>query len=70
MGFVLVPPDQKRVAVKIVDYPNESDPGPFPVPDNAPIEDWPLAVNEDRGRCRSRARRSTTSSATARATAT
>ncbi len=43
MGFILVPPDQKRVPVKIVDgYPDESDPGPFPVPDNAPIENWPL----------------------------
>ena len=38
MGFILVPPDQKRVPVKITEYPDESDPGPFPVPDNAPIE--------------------------------
>jgi hypothetical protein len=43
MAFILVPPDQKPVPVKIVNgYPDESDPGPFPVPDNAPIEDWPL----------------------------
>jgi hypothetical protein len=43
MAFILVPPEQKRVDVKIVDgYPDESDPGPFPVPDNAPIEGWPL----------------------------
>jgi hypothetical protein len=43
MAFILVPPDQKRVPVRIVDgYPDESDPGPFPVPDDAPIEDWPL----------------------------
>ena len=41
MGFVLVPPDQPRVDVKIVDYPGESDKGPFPVPDNMPIEGWP-----------------------------
>ena len=47
MGFIIVPPDQKRVPVKLLDYPNESDPGPYPVPDNAPIENWPLAVNED-----------------------
>lgn len=47
MGFILVPPDQKRVPVKLLDYPDESDPGPYPVPDNAPIENWPLAVNED-----------------------
>ena len=52
MGFVLVPPDQKRVPVKLVDYPDESDPGPFPVPDNAPIENWPLAENEDEGAAR------------------
>ncbi len=49
MGFILVPPDQKRVPVKLLDYPQESDPGPYPVPDNAPIENWPLAVNEDQG---------------------
>lgn len=41
MGFVLVPPDQKRVDVKIVAYPGESDPGPYPVPDCIPIEGWP-----------------------------
>jgi hypothetical protein len=42
MGFVLVPPDQKKVDVKIVGYPDESDKGPFPVPDNMPIEGWPM----------------------------
>jgi hypothetical protein len=47
MNFVIVPPDQKRIAVKILQYPADSDPGPFPVPDNAPIENWPLARNED-----------------------
>jgi hypothetical protein len=48
MGFIIVPPDQKRVPVKLLDYPKESDPGPYPVPDNAPIENWPLAHNEDK----------------------
>ncbi len=42
MGFVCVPPDQQRVTVKVVDYPDESDHGPFPVPDNVPIEGWPM----------------------------
>jgi hypothetical protein len=43
MAFILVPADQERVPVRIVNgYPGESDPGPFPVPGNAPIEDWPL----------------------------
>src|SRR5262245_51139840 len=40
MSFILVPPDQKKVQVKVVKYGDESDPGPYPVPDNAPIEDW------------------------------
>lgn len=42
MGYILVPPNQKRVDVKIVAYPGESDKGPFPVPDNLPIEGWPV----------------------------
>ena len=44
MGFILVPPNQPRVPVKIIDYPAESDRGPFPVPTNIPIEGWPAAV--------------------------
>jgi len=47
MGFIIVPPGQKRVPVKLLDYPAESDPGPYPVPDNAPIENWPIGINED-----------------------
>jgi hypothetical protein len=42
MSFILVPPDQKKVNVKVVSYPDESDKGPFPVPDNLPIEMWPV----------------------------
>jgi hypothetical protein len=42
MGFILVPPDQPRVPVQLVSYPDESDPGPYPIPDNTPIEGWPL----------------------------
>lgn len=42
MGFVLIPPGQKRVPVKVTAYPGESDKGPMPIPDNAPIEGWPL----------------------------
>ncbi len=41
MSFVLVPPDQKKLDVKLVGYPEESDKGPYPVPDNVPIEGWP-----------------------------
>jgi hypothetical protein len=41
MAFILVPPNQPRVEVKIVN-PAEADRGPYPVPDNAPLEGWPL----------------------------
>ena len=47
MNYVIVPPDQEKVPVKVTEYPQESDPGPFPVPENAPIENWPLHRNED-----------------------
>lgn len=49
MNFVLVPPNQPRVPVKITLYPGESDSGPFPVPDIMPVENWPLHRNEDLG---------------------
>jgi hypothetical protein len=42
MCFILVPPDQKKVPIKFMEGSDESDPGPYPIPDNAPIEDWPL----------------------------
>ncbi len=41
MGFVLVPPDQKKIDVKLVGYPDESDKGPYMLPDSVPIEGWP-----------------------------
>jgi hypothetical protein len=41
MSFILVPPNQKKREVKLAGYPDESDKGPFPVPDNMPIEGWP-----------------------------
>ena len=42
MSFILVPGNQPRIVVPILTYPGESDPGPYPIPDNAPIENWPL----------------------------
>jgi hypothetical protein len=41
MGYILVPENQPKVGVKLTMYPSESDPGPYPVPDNVPIEGWP-----------------------------
>jgi hypothetical protein len=36
--FVSVPADQPRVQIELRAYADESDPGPYPVPDDAPIE--------------------------------
>ncbi len=47
MGFVLVPPGQKKIDVKLVGYPDESDKGPYPLPDNVPIEGWPVHYQRD-----------------------
>ena len=47
MGFVIVPPNQKRIDVKLTDYSAESDAGPYPVPDATPIEGWPLGDEKD-----------------------
>jgi hypothetical protein len=38
-----VPAEQKKVDVRLTEYSEESDPGPYPVPDNAPIEGWPVS---------------------------
>jgi hypothetical protein len=47
MGFVLVPPDQKKIDVKLVTFPDESDKGPYPLPDIVPIEGWPSNYRRD-----------------------
>ena len=43
MGFVLVPAAENKIHLKSIAYADESDKGPFPVPDNVPIEGWPLS---------------------------
>jgi hypothetical protein len=43
MGFVLVPPDQKKIDIKLGSAAAESDKGPYPVPDNTPIEGYPVS---------------------------
>jgi hypothetical protein len=40
MYFIVVPPDQPRVEVKVVQYKGPMDAGPFPVPANMPVEGW------------------------------
>jgi hypothetical protein len=39
--FVTVPPDQPRVTITYTAYGPESDPGPFPIPPDAPVEGGP-----------------------------
>jgi hypothetical protein len=36
--FRVVPRTQRRVPTRFVDYADESDPGPYPIPPNAPVE--------------------------------
>ncbi|MCW8130495.1 MAG: hypothetical protein KIS92_09120 [Planctomycetota bacterium] len=42
MGFVLVPPNFPRVDLTRLEYKDEADKGPYPIPDNTPIEGWPF----------------------------
>jgi hypothetical protein len=41
MSYIIVPPDQPRVPITL-GYADESDPGPYPVPPEAPLEGWPI----------------------------
>jgi len=47
MSFVLVPANQTKVEVKLSAYVDESDPGPYPVPGNTPIEGWPASFKRE-----------------------
>ena len=56
--YVVVPGTQPRVAVQFTDYGDESDPGPYPIPPDAPIEGGPassgdrhvIVIDRDAGR--------------------
>ena len=41
MNFVFVPNNQPLVPIDFVYYGDESDPSPYPIPTNLPIEGWP-----------------------------
>lgn len=47
MAFVLVPSTQPKIDVEIGQYKGESDPGPYPVPANMPIEGWPAGFTRN-----------------------
>lgn len=44
--YVVVAGTQPRVAVRFTDYASESDPGPYPIPPNAPIEGGPASAGD------------------------
>ncbi len=41
MNYVLIPSGQPNVPITFFNYPNESDPSPYPIPANMPVEGWP-----------------------------
>ncbi len=41
MNFALVPDSQPLMPITFTDYPDESDPSPYPIPSNLPVETWP-----------------------------
>jgi hypothetical protein len=47
MAFILVPPNQPKVDVELLEMAEESDKGPYPVPQNMPIEGWPVLYERE-----------------------
>jgi hypothetical protein len=45
MNFVIVPDNQPLVPINLYEYPDESDPGPYPIPSNMPVESWPTQTD-------------------------
>ncbi len=43
MNYVLVPTNQSLAPINFFNYADESDPPPYPVPTNMPVETWPIA---------------------------
>ena len=52
--YVEVPANQAKVPIAFVAYGSESDPGPYPIPDNAPVENGSdkHVIAVDHGNCR------------------
>ncbi len=45
MNFVIVPNSQPLVPINLYEYPDESDPSPYPIPWNMPVESWPTQTD-------------------------
>jgi hypothetical protein len=46
MNFVLVPDHQPLVSIDFFNWPEESDPSPYPIPGSMPIETWPRETGD------------------------
>ncbi len=44
MNFVLAPDNQPLVPINFDTYADESDPSPYPIPTNMPVETWPVGT--------------------------
>jgi hypothetical protein len=44
--YIVVPSTQPMVPITFVAYPSEADPGPYPIPSNAPIEGGPNGTGD------------------------
>ncbi len=44
MNYALVPDNQPDISIPFFNYPAESDPSPYPIPSNLPVEGWPRAT--------------------------
>jgi hypothetical protein len=47
--YIVVPGTQLKVPIAFVAYPSEADPGPYPIPNNIPIEGGPAATGDRHG---------------------
>lgn len=45
MNYVLVPTNQPLVPISFFNYADESDPSPYPIPTNMPVETWPAGLS-------------------------
>jgi hypothetical protein len=46
MNFALVPDNQPLVPIDFIYYGDESDPSPYPIPSNLPVETWPRETGD------------------------
>jgi len=48
LPYIVVGGDQPKVPIRFIKYPAESDPGPYPIPPDAPVEGGPVGTGSRR----------------------